>query len=57
MYTAHPTSVYPGSVLGVITDLTTIRENGYLKLMTYCNWKDTIFKDKSHHLYDETVEV
>ena len=44
--TAHPTQFYPGTVLGIITDLTTaIREDDLLKIKQL-----TIFLDIPHHI-------
>ena len=51
--TAHPTQFYPGSVLGIITDLTqAIQKNDLLTINTLLAQlgKTPFFKHKSQHL-------
>ena len=58
--TAHPTQFYPGSVLGIITDLTeAIRENDLLRLNDLLAQlgKTPFFKDKKPTPYDEAVSL
>jgi phosphoenolpyruvate carboxylase len=58
--TAHPTQFYPGSVLGIITDLTeAIRENDLLKINDLLAQlgKTPFFKDKKPSPYDEAVSL
>ncbi|EDP71367.1 Phosphoenolpyruvate carboxylase [Flavobacteriales bacterium ALC-1] len=58
--TAHPTQFYPGSVLGIITDLTTaIRENDLLKINDLLAQlgKTPFFKHKKPTPYDEAVSL
>ncbi|MBT8267248.1 MAG: phosphoenolpyruvate carboxylase [Bacteroidia bacterium] len=58
--TAHPTQFYPGSVLGIITDLTeAIRENDLLrinKLLAQLG-KTPFYKDKKPTPFDEAVSL
>ncbi len=58
--TAHPTQFYPGTVLGIITDLTeAIRENNLLtinNLMAQLG-KTPFFKKKKPTPYDEAVSL
>ena len=58
--TAHPTQFYPGSVLGIITELTeAIRENDLLRineLMAQLG-KTPFFKHKKPTPYDEAVSL
>jgi phosphoenolpyruvate carboxylase len=58
--TAHPTQFYPGSVLGIITDLTdAIRDNDLLKINDLLAQlgKTPFFKDKKPSPYDEAVSL
>lgn len=58
--TAHPTQFYPGSVLGIITDLTeAIRANDLLKINNLLAQlgKTPFFKDKKPSPYDEAVSL
>lgn len=58
--TAHPTQFYPGSVLGIITDLTeAIRENDLLRINDLLAQlgKTPFFKDKKPSPYDEAVSL
>jgi phosphoenolpyruvate carboxylase len=58
--TAHPTQFYPGSVLGIITDLTeAIRENDLLKINDLLAQlgKTPFFKHKKPSPYDEAVSL
>ena len=58
--TAHPTQFYPGSVLGIITDLTeAIRENDLLKINNLLAQlgKTPFFKHKKPSPYDEAVSL
>ena len=58
--TAHPTQFYPGSVLGIITDLTeAIRENDLLRINELLAQlgKTPFFKDKKPSPYDEAVSL
>jgi phosphoenolpyruvate carboxylase len=58
--TAHPTQFYPGSVLGIITDLTeAIRENDLLKINDLLAQlgKTPFFKDKKPSPFDEAVSL
>lgn len=58
--TAHPTQFYPGSVLGIITNLTeAIRENDLLKINDLLAQlgKTAFFKDKKPSPYDEAVSL
>ena len=58
--TAHPTQFYPGSVLGIITDLTeAIRENDLLKINDLLAQlgKTPFFKHKKPTPYDEAVSL
>lgn len=58
--TAHPTQFYPGSVLGIITDLTiAIRENDLLRINDLLAQlgKTPFFKDKKPTPYDEAVSL
>jgi phosphoenolpyruvate carboxylase len=58
--TAHPTQFYPGSVLGIITDLTeAVRENDLLKINDLLAQlgKTPFFKDKKPTPFDEAVSL
>ncbi|WP_298902918.1 phosphoenolpyruvate carboxylase [uncultured Psychroserpens sp.] len=58
--TAHPTQFYPGSVLGIITDLTeAIRENDLLRINNLLAQlgKTPFFKHKKPTPYDEAVSL
>ena len=58
--TAHPTQFYPGSVLGIITDLTeAIRENDLLRINDLLAQlgKTPFFKDKKPSPFDEAVSL
>ncbi|MEH6535124.1 MAG: phosphoenolpyruvate carboxylase [Psychroserpens sp.] len=58
--TAHPTQFYPGSVLGIITDLTeAVRENDLLRINDLLAQlgKTPFFKDKKPSPYDEAVSL
>jgi phosphoenolpyruvate carboxylase len=58
--TAHPTQFYPGSVLGIITDLTeAIRENDLLRINDLLAQlgKTPFFKHKKPTPYDEAVSL
>jgi len=58
--TAHPTQFYPGSVLGIITDLTeAIRENDLLKINDLLAQlgKTPFFKHKKPTPFDEAVSL
>ena len=58
--TAHPTQFYPGSVLGIITDLTeAIRENDLLLINDLLAQlgKTPFFKDNKPSPYDEAVSL
>jgi len=58
--TAHPTQFYPGSVLGIITDLTAaIRENDLLKINDLLAQlgKTPFFKHEKPTPYDEAVSL
>jgi len=58
--TAHPTQFYPGSVLGIITDLTeAIRENDLLRINDLLAQlgKTPFFKHKKPSPYDEAVSL
>ncbi|MEP2935955.1 MAG: phosphoenolpyruvate carboxylase [Gilvibacter sp.] len=58
--TAHPTQFYPGSVLGIITDLTdAIRENDLLRINELLAQlgKTPFFKHKKPTPYDEAVSL
>ncbi|WP_400076572.1 phosphoenolpyruvate carboxylase [Winogradskyella sp. R77965] len=58
--TAHPTQFYPGSVLGIITDLTdAIRENDLVRINNLLAQlgKTPFFKDKKPSPYDEAVSL
>ena len=58
--TAHPTQFYPGSVLGIITDLTeAIRENDLLKINNLLAQlgKTPFYKHKKPTPYDEAVSL
>ncbi len=58
--TAHPTQFYPGSVLGIITDLTeAIKENDLLKINDLLAQlgKTPFFKHKKPSPYDEAVSL
>ena len=58
--TAHPTQFYPGSVLGIITDLTeAIKENDLLRINDLLAQlgKTPFFKQKKPTPYDEAVSL
>ncbi|WP_034062377.1 phosphoenolpyruvate carboxylase [Lacinutrix jangbogonensis] len=58
--TAHPTQFYPGSVLGIITDLTAaIKGNNLLQINDLLAQlgKTPFFKDKKPTPYDEAVSL
>ncbi len=58
--TAHPTQFYPGSVLGIITDLTeAIKKNDLLTINDLLAQlgKTPFFKDKKPTPYDEAVSL
>ena len=58
--TAHPTQFYPGSVLGIITDLTAaVRNNDLLKINDLLAQlgKTPFFKNKKPTPYDEAVSL
>ena len=58
--TAHPTQFYPGSVLGIITDLTeAIRENDLLRINDLLAQlgKTPFFKHKKPSPFDEAVSL
>ena len=58
--TAHPTQFYPGSVLGIITDLTeAIRENDLFRINELLAQlgKTPFFKQKKPTPYDEAVSL
>ena len=58
--TAHPTQFYPGSVLGIITDLTeAIRENDLLRINDLLAQlgKTPFFQQKKPTPYDEAVSL
>ena len=52
--TAHPTQFYPGSVLGIITDLTqAVKDNDLVEIKTLLSQlgKTPFFKDIKNHLH------
>ncbi|MBL6648074.1 MAG: phosphoenolpyruvate carboxylase [Flavobacteriaceae bacterium] len=58
--TAHPTQFYPGSVLGIITDLTEAVKNNKLaeiKVLLSQLGKTPFFKNKKPTPYDEAVSL
>ncbi|MDA9330289.1 phosphoenolpyruvate carboxylase, partial [bacterium] len=58
--TAHPTQFYPGSVLGIITDLTNAVKNNNLadiKVLLSQLGKTPFFKNKKPTPYDEAVSL
>jgi len=58
--TAHPTQFYPGSVLGIITDLTSaVKENdlAQIKIILSQLGKTPFFKNKKPTPYDEAVSL
>jgi len=58
--TAHPTQFYPGSVLGIITDLTeAVRKNDLaeIKVLLSQLGKTPFFKNKKPTPYDEAVSL
>ena len=58
--TAHPTQFYPGSVLGIITDLTqAVKDNDLVEIKTLLSQlgKTPFFKDKKPSPYDEAVSL
>ena len=58
--TAHPTQFYPGSVLGIITDLTKAVKNNNLneiKVLLAQLGKTPFFKNKKPSPYDEAVSL
>ena len=58
--TAHPTQFYPGSVLGIITDLTkAVKQNDLVEIKTLLSQlgKTPFFKNKKPTPYDEAVSL
>ena len=58
--TAHPTQFYPGSVLGIITDLTkAVKDNNLneIKVLLAQLGKTPFFKNKKPSPYDEAVSL
>ena len=58
--TAHPTQFYPGSVLGIITDLTkAVKDNNLneIKVLLAQLGKTPFFKNKQPSPYDEAVSL
>ncbi len=58
--TAHPTQFYPGSVLGIITDLTqAVKDNDLVVIKTLLSQlgKTPFFKNKKPSPYDEAVSL
>ena len=58
--TAHPTQFYPGSVLGIITDLTkAVKKNdlALIKILLSQLGKTPFFKNKKPSPYDEAVSL
>ena len=58
--TAHPTQFYPGSVLGIITDLTdAVKNNDLVEIKTVLSQlgKTPFFKNKKPSPYDEAVSL
>ena len=58
--TAHPTQFYPGSVLGIITDLSkAINDNDLIEIKKLLSQlgKTPFFKDKKPSPYDEAVSL
>jgi len=58
--TAHPTQFYPGSVLGIITDLSTfINDNDIVQIKKLLSQlgKTPFFKEKKPSPYDEAVSL
>ena len=58
--TAHPTQFYPGSVLGIITDLTqAVKDNDLveIKILLSQLGKTPFFKNKKPSPYDEAVSL
>ena len=58
--TAHPTQFYPGSVLGIITDLTmAVKENDLNEIKSLLSQlgKTPFFKNKKPSPYDEAVSL
>lgn len=58
--TAHPTQFYPGSVLGIITDLTqAVKDNDLVEIKTLLSQlgKTPFFKNKKPSPYDEAVSL
>ena len=58
--TAHPTQFYPGSVLGIITDLTNaVKENDLVKIKSLLSQlgKTPFFKNDKPSPYDEAVSL
>ena len=58
--TAHPTQFYPGSVLGIITDLTSaVKENNLLEIKSLLSQlgKTPFFKNKKPSPFDEAVSL
>ena len=58
--TAHPTQFYPGSVLGIITDLTeAVKNNNLAKIKVLLSQlgKTPFFKNKKPTPYDEAVSL
>ena len=58
--TAHPTQFYPGSVLGIITDLTSaVKENNLSEIKSLLSQlgKTPFFKNKKPSPFDEAVSL
>ena len=58
--TAHPTQFYPGSVLGIITDLSeAVRKNDHVEIKNLLSQlgKTPFFKNKKPTPYDEAVSL
>tara|TARA_X000000950_G_scaffold241315_1_gene294876 strand:- start:2960 stop:5533 length:2574 start_codon:yes stop_codon:yes gene_type:complete len=58
--TAHPTQFYPGSVLGIITDLSAaVKENNHVEIKNLLSQlgKTPFFKNKKPTPYDEAVSL
>ena len=58
--TAHPTQFYPGSVLGIITDLTkSVKENNLTEIKSLLSQlgKTPFFKNNKPSPYDEAVSL
>ena len=58
--TAHPTQFYPGSVLGIITDLSAaVKDNNHVEIKNLLSQlgKTPFFKNKKPSPYDEAVSL